>query len=156
MANSWEEYIFSSTGLLYKGLHTTVVRTIMIVSELMDLADEYGYTPETVPLSPKDMYTLVQACVRGLEDKQCTRVLEYALKNNATLEQTVNHIWPSRDATKAQVRSVVEEHPHAVAEYKGGKLGVMNFFIGQVMKADPRMNPEYAKVLIQEVVNDQV
>ncbi|MDR0786268.1 MAG: glutamine--tRNA ligase/YqeY domain fusion protein [Gemmatimonadota bacterium] len=48
------------------------------------------------------------------------------------------------------VRVVIERFPGKVAEYRGGRAGLLGFFVGRVMEMEGRANPEVVKRLIQE------
>ncbi len=49
------------------------------------------------------------------------------------------------------VKAVVEGHPDKAETYRGGKTGLIGFFVGQVMRrTDGKANPELARKLIEE------
>ena len=49
------------------------------------------------------------------------------------------------------VAAVLTSNPSQVEEYKGGKLKVMGFFVGQVMKEmKGRANPEIVNRILKE------
>jgi Asp-tRNA(Asn)/Glu-tRNA(Gln) amidotransferase B subunit len=57
------------------------------------------------------------------------------------------------DRLQAVVDQVLAAHPAKVEEYRGGKAGLLGFFIGQVMReTGGKANPELAKDLIESRV----
>ena len=56
-----------------------------------------------------------------------------------------------RGALEPLVAAVLEENPDKAAAYRGGKVGLMGFFMGQVMRrSGGSANPELAKVILEE------
>jgi glutaminyl-tRNA synthetase len=57
------------------------------------------------------------------------------------------------EALRPLVEQVLTTHPDKVREYRGGKAGLMGFFIGQVMRrSGGKANPEIARTLFEEVM----
>ncbi len=53
-------------------------------------------------------------------------------------------LWPI-------VEAVIEENPSKVDDYRGGRTGLMGFFVGQVMrKTGGKANPEVVARLLQD------
>ncbi len=48
------------------------------------------------------------------------------------------------------VAAAIEGNPGKAAEYRGGRLGLLGFFVGRVMERESRANPEVVKRLLQE------
>ncbi len=49
------------------------------------------------------------------------------------------------------VESVLAAHPDQVAAYRGGKSGLLGFFVGQVMRqTQGRANPQLVRELVDE------
>jgi len=56
-------------------------------------------------------------------------------------------------ALAATVADVVARHPGKVEEYRGGRTGLLGFFVGQVMRStDGRANPELVREMIEEAL----
>ena len=54
-------------------------------------------------------------------------------------------------ALEAEVDAVIAAHPAEVAAYRGGKQGLMGFFVGQVMKrTGGQANPQLVNRLLRE------
>ncbi|MGZ4884419.1 MAG: Asp-tRNA(Asn)/Glu-tRNA(Gln) amidotransferase subunit GatB [Halobacteriota archaeon] len=66
------------------------------------------------------------------------------------IEEQALHVVPTEQITTA-VKQAIEENPQAVADYRGGKKGALNFLVGQVMKKTRgRADPTLTNRLIQE------
>ncbi len=58
-------------------------------------------------------------------------------------------------ALEAEIKVVLEANPDKVAEYRGGKVGLIGFFVGQVMKATGGQgNPKLINELLQKHLSD--
>ena len=57
------------------------------------------------------------------------------------------------DALKAAIQQVLDANPAQVEQYAGGKVALVGFFVGQVMKAmQGKANPQRTKELIVELL----
>ncbi|MGZ4926552.1 MAG: Asp-tRNA(Asn)/Glu-tRNA(Gln) amidotransferase subunit GatB, partial [Halobacteriota archaeon] len=66
------------------------------------------------------------------------------------IEEQALHAVPTEEITTA-VKQAIEENPQAVADYRSGKKGALNFLVGQVMKKTRgRADPALTNRLIQE------
>ena len=56
-------------------------------------------------------------------------------------------------AIKEVAQKVVEAHPNEVSAYKGGKVQLLGFFVGQVMKETKgRANPKAVNEIWKEIL----
>ena len=56
-------------------------------------------------------------------------------------------------AIRAVVEQVLAESPNEVAAYKGGKAGLMGFFVGQVMKKmQGKADAQKTRALLEELL----
>ena len=59
------------------------------------------------------------------------------------------------EALAPEVDAALESFPDKVAEYRGGKTGLLGFFVGQVMRrTDGRADPEQVKELLTRRLDD--
>jgi aspartyl-tRNA(Asn)/glutamyl-tRNA(Gln) amidotransferase subunit B len=57
------------------------------------------------------------------------------------------------EAIREIARSVIESNPRQLEQYRGGKTGLMGFFVGQVMKASGgRANPQIVNRILKEIL----
>ena len=58
------------------------------------------------------------------------------------------------DALTAVIRQTIADNPDKVAAYRGGKTGLLGFFMGQVMRATGgKANPQVVKKLLEEALS---
>jgi aspartyl-tRNA(Asn)/glutamyl-tRNA(Gln) amidotransferase subunit B len=77
------------------------------------------------------------------------------VESPATLKERLNLGKTAGDEFLALARSVLNEHPEAVTDYRNGKKGALNFLVGQMMKttkgrADPRELGRILEALMAE------
>jgi aspartyl-tRNA(Asn)/glutamyl-tRNA(Gln) amidotransferase subunit B len=54
-------------------------------------------------------------------------------------------------AIEALVDSIITKHPNQAAEYKNGKIQLLGFFVGQVLKASQgKANPDQVNAILKE------
>ena len=59
------------------------------------------------------------------------------------------------DELAAFVRQVLDRHPDELAAYRGGKTGLLGFFVGQVMKASGgKANPGKVNELLRSMIDE--
>lgn len=59
----------------------------------------------------------------------------------------------SAEALRPIVEAVLAEHPDKIGAYRGGKVGLLGFFVGQVMrKTGGKANPQQAQALLKEAL----
>jgi aspartyl-tRNA(Asn)/glutamyl-tRNA(Gln) amidotransferase subunit B len=59
-------------------------------------------------------------------------------------------------AISTLVDSIISAHPAQAAEYKNGKIQLLGFFVGQVMKASQgKANPDQVNALLKEKLNEK-
>jgi Asp-tRNA(Asn)/Glu-tRNA(Gln) amidotransferase B subunit len=59
------------------------------------------------------------------------------------------------DALSAAIADALAANPDKVAAYRGGKTGLLGFFMGQVMRATGgKANPQVVKKLLQAALAD--
>ena len=101
-----------------------------------------------LPFSPQRLAQLIQLVdTETISARIAKQVFGEMLESGADPETIVDaHGWrqlADHGALESMVAGVVAANPAKVAEYRGGKTGLLGFFVGQVMresqgKADPR------------------
>lgn len=89
----------------------------------------------------KDILKLSMTTITEIEPQSYATENGLIQKNNA-------------DDLKPIVQGIIDAHPSVVAEYRGGKESVLQFFLGQIMKetkgsANPKMSMDLLKELMQ-------
>ena len=109
-------------------------------------------------LSPGALADLVAAVdEEAISHRQGRRVLASLLRNGGGFEEArealdLEEIGDER-TLRAILDEVAREHPEKVAAYRGGRHGLLGFFVGGVMKrtrgkADPRRTSELAEAML--------
>jgi len=77
-------------------------------------------------------------------------------KPETVVERQHWHQLSDRDTVLAIVRQVLAEHPRQVEQYHGGKHGMLEFFMGQIMrKTSGAVEPELAQSLLRSEIMDE-
>ena len=114
----------------------------------------------TLPIDGAELGALVQMVERDeLSSSAAREVLAELLANGGRAAELVERLGLRQEsdagALAAAVDAVLASNAAKVAEYHGGKTGLLGFFVGQVMaKSGGRANPALAKTLIEERLRD--
>ncbi|MGZ8936421.1 MAG: Asp-tRNA(Asn)/Glu-tRNA(Gln) amidotransferase subunit GatB [Halobacteriota archaeon] len=97
---------------------------------------------------------IVNVTDRRITEKAAVEVIRTVLDRGSTpckiIDEQALHTVPAEQITTA-VNQAIEENPQAVADYRIGKKGALNFLVGQVMKKTRgRADPTLTNRLIQE------
>jgi glutaminyl-tRNA synthetase len=117
-----------------------------------------GRDMEEMPLDPESFAALV-ALVEGgtLSSRGGGQVLEVMAREGGDpheITRRLDLVQVSDDeALLPQVQAVVVAHPDKAAAYRGGKTGLMGFFMGQLMRATGgKADPERARGLLEDAL----
>jgi aspartyl-tRNA(Asn)/glutamyl-tRNA(Gln) amidotransferase subunit B len=124
-----------------------------IMGELLRLANEKGeeiaLEPVPRPVAPPDLADLLALKAQGIVSGSAAKeVLAAMVETGRPPAQIIAERGLEQvsdvEALAAEVDAVIREHSDEVAAYRGGKAGLLGFFVGQVMrrtkgKADPQL-----------------
>ena len=124
-----------------------------VMGEVLRLArgrgEEVVLAPEPRPVAPAELAALLrlkrQGRISGSAAKDVLATMVETGRSPAEIVAELGLEQVSDDvALAAEVDAVIEANPAEVAAYRGGKSGLMGFFVGQVMrrthgKADPQV-----------------
>ena len=104
------------------------------------LNENEGIQLDATPLTPERMLALVRAVAEdAISNKQAKEVLAVVLAEDKDPEVIIEERGMKQvsdtGAIEAVVDAVLAENPDKVEQYRGGKTGLMGFFVGQCMKA---------------------
>ncbi len=109
-----------------------------------------------LPFGPEEFSQLVQLVdQRRASTHEAREVLKLMFDHDAPPDQLLARIQASvvsdSDILGEVISNVLEEYQDRVAAYAGGKVGLLGFFVGQVMKrTQGKVNPQQVQALISE------
>lgn len=126
-----------------------------VMSEVLRALNQSGTPVESSPVSPERLVELLRLVHDGTISLNVAKELFpelYAGDQSATRLVEAKGLRQVSDETELQalVNDVIEKHPAQVEHYRGGKEGVLGFFVGQVMKASKgKANPQKVNALLK-------
>jgi aspartyl-tRNA(Asn)/glutamyl-tRNA(Gln) amidotransferase subunit B len=127
-----------------------------VLGDLARLANESGTHVGDGKVTPEALAELVElTSSNAINSKAAKQVLEALWYDGGSATAMVEREGlaqvSDRGAVEAIVDDVLAANPNVVADYKAGKLNVMGFLTGQVMKASRgKANPTLAQELLKE------
>ncbi len=112
----------------------------------------------TFPVSPRQVAELLSLVEAGkISGAQAKKVFSALSGTERAAGEVVLDLGMSVVSDDAELRPVcqrvVDENPKNVALYRAGKLGLLGFFVGQVMKqTEGRANPQLVSQLLTEML----
>jgi aspartyl-tRNA(Asn)/glutamyl-tRNA(Gln) amidotransferase subunit B len=131
-----------------------------VMGEVLRLARERGVEvklePRPEPLAPTALADLLALKAEGkISGSVAKEVLAHMVESGKGAAEVVSERGLAQvsdeGALEADVDAVIAAHPAEVAAYRGGKQGLMGFFVGQVMKrTGGQANPQVVNRLLRE------
>ncbi|RMG49431.1 MAG: Asp-tRNA(Asn)/Glu-tRNA(Gln) amidotransferase GatCAB subunit B, partial [Acidobacteria bacterium] len=127
-----------------------------ILSELMYLLRSAGADISACPIAPPHLAGLIKLIDEGtISGKIAKTVIQEMFQTGKTAEEVVKEKGLVQLSDPAQLEPIIDEilgaHPDKVSAYRGGKVGLLGFFVGQVMKATQgKANPQLVNQLLRE------
>ncbi len=124
-----------------------------LINELRPLLTEEGI--RVLPFSAAEFAKLVELHASDtLSSRQAKEVLIEMIATGESSGSIVDRLGLKQISDESQLLSMVQEvleaHPDRVEAYKGGKIGLIGFFMGQVMaKSSGSANPSTVKSLLE-------
>ena len=131
-----------------------------LLTKLMGLLEERSADVRTMRIGPENFAQFVSLIAANrLTGTNGLVVLGKMLDNGADPEHAMADLGATRlddvIALRTLVETVLAEHPAEVARYKNGETKLLQFFLGQVMKASRGNAPADASAaMIREVISD--
>jgi len=129
-----------------------------VVNDVARALKEHG--AEAALLTPAGLAELVRLVDDGTVTARSAReLLPELLRTGASPAALVAErgltMLGDESSVRAAVADVVARHPDELAAFRGGKLGLKGFFVGQVMRATSgRADPETVRRLVDEALAD--
>src|SRR5918912_1306343 len=130
-----------------------------IRSELLRELEASGRTAAESTVPAEELGALVRLIDEGqISGKQGKDVLVEMFKSGKTAAVIVAEQGLTQVSDTAEIERLVDEvlaaNPAQLAQYRGGKTGLMGFFVGQVMKASQgKANPKLVNEVLQTKLN---
>ncbi len=127
-----------------------------LTGELFRLMNETGAAIDEINVTPAHLVDLVALLQKDtLNTTAAKQVLEAVFESGEKPQAVVDRLGLAQisdtDTLSAIVADVIEKNPKQVGQYLDGKVAVIGWFIGQVMKATRgKANPQEARTLLQK------
>jgi aspartyl-tRNA(Asn)/glutamyl-tRNA(Gln) amidotransferase subunit B len=132
-----------------------------IQGEFLRAANKENVEIAEAPVTAKSLASLIECVEEGLiSGKIAKAVFQTMWKTGDEARQIVEResLQQISDPKLIEdmVKQVIEAHPKQIEAYRGGKTGLLGFFVGQVMKASKgQANPELVHALLSAKLNDE-
>ncbi len=131
-----------------------------VMGEVLRVANERGLEvrldPAPAPVSPDHLAEILRLKADGtISGNAAKEVLDAVVESgrepaDVVAEEGLEQV-SDEAALAAEVDAAIEAHPDKVDEYRGGKTGLLGFFVGQVMRATGgRADPQLVNRLLRE------
>ncbi len=130
-----------------------------VMGELLRLLNDQGIELAQAPITPDHLVQLLQLIDnKTLSIPIAKKVFEEMFRTGKTADQIVEEQGLRQITDADQIARVVEEvlsaNPKEVQRYKTGETKLLQFFIGQVMRATRgKANPEVLRQVLEERLN---
>ncbi|MEM5774807.1 MAG: Asp-tRNA(Asn)/Glu-tRNA(Gln) amidotransferase GatCAB subunit B, partial [Anaerolineaceae bacterium] len=147
---------FEETVKLYGGEAKKVSNWMM--NDVLRLLNERGITADEMNLTPAylaDILKLVdQKSINTNTGKSLLVKVEETSKAPAEIVKAEGLVQVSDDsAIRALCETVLQENPAEVESYRAGKVTLLGWFVGQVMrKSGGKVNPNLARSIMEELL----
>lgn len=130
-----------------------------LMGEFLRVLHQAGATVEVSPVSPERLVALLKLVHDGTISLKVAKDLfaeYYATDQSAAELVDAKGLRQLSDegALRALVTEVIDHHPAQVAQYRGGKEGVLGFLVGQAMKrSGGKANPQKVHALLKTLLS---
>jgi aspartyl-tRNA(Asn)/glutamyl-tRNA(Gln) amidotransferase subunit B len=129
-----------------------------LMNDILRLLNDKGISADQLQLTPAYLGGLLRMLDAGTINAATAksllvRVAESGQEPAAIVEKEGLAKVSNKDAIRQICEEVVRENPNEVASYKGGKVTLMGWFVGQVMrKMRGKSDPNITKELLEELL----
>ena len=131
-----------------------------ILSELVGLCNKHNVDISSVTIKPSDVSRLMNYVSEGkISSKQAKDILNDLWAGGSNIDDIIKskNIEQVSDAdilTK-EAQKILEKHPKEVQDYKNGKIKLMGFFVGQIMKEmKGKANPKILNQILNKLLGE--
>ncbi len=147
---------FEETVKAYGGDMKRVSNWLM--NDVLRMLNESGHSASTLKLTPVYLAEIIRMVDAGTVNANTgKRLLQQVNQTGAAPEKLVAELGLGRvsddEAIRVVVAQVMAESASEVTAYRGGKLGLMGFFVGQVMKKmQGKADAQKTRALLEEML----
>lgn len=147
------------THLSEKGPQNFKLASNFIMSEVLRICKELDIDVAQLKFKPIDLADLLNRIIsRQINGKIAKEVIQDMAEQGESAEtiisqKNLNQI-SNPDEIKNIILNIVENNPKQVEQYRAGKVKLLGFFVGQLMKETKgKANPELANQMVKEVLD---
>jgi aspartyl-tRNA(Asn)/glutamyl-tRNA(Gln) amidotransferase subunit B len=147
---------FEATLQAYRGDPKRVSNWLM--NEILRMLNERGILARDLRLTPKYLAEIIQLVDAGTINISTGKSLLEKVENSGLPPQEIVEKEglakvSDQESIRALCRVVLAENPEQVATYKGGKVTILGWFVGQVMKkSGGKADPQLARAIFEELL----
>lgn len=155
VAEYFDAAVAAAAGV--KGVSPKLVSN-WISGELFRLLSESGTEIAAVKIAPADLVTLIGLVqANTINQSAAKKVLAVMFDSGRPPQKIVEELGLQQISDAGQIdpiaREVIAANPDAVAQFKAGKEGIINFLVGQVMRASRgKANPKLAEKALRDLL----
>ena len=130
-----------------------------ILSELMGLCNKKNVDISSIAVTPSHVAKLMNYVTEGkISSKQAKDILNDIWAGSSDIDEIIKskniEQVSDTDILTKETQKILEKHPKEVQDYKNGKIKLMGFFVGQIMKemkgkANPKILNEILSKLLE-------
>jgi aspartyl-tRNA(Asn)/glutamyl-tRNA(Gln) amidotransferase subunit B len=146
-------------GKSAKGVSPKLISNWMTV-QLFRLLSDSGTEIGAMKIAPADLVALIGLVSDStINQSAAKKVLEVMFESGRSPQELVKDMGLQQisdsDALTPIAEKVLADNPDAVAQFKGGKEGIINFLVGQVMRATRgKANPKLAEQALRDLMQN--
>ncbi len=131
-----------------------------LMNDVLRLLRERDITAAELSTRPRSLAELIQLVEAGTVNSNTARdILEKMEATGEAAEEIVEREGLAQVSDEGELegiaRSIVEANPEQVQTYRGGKEGLLGWFVGQVMKeTQGKANPQMARELLRDLLEE--
>ncbi len=131
-----------------------------ILSELVGLCNKHNMDISNVAIKPSNVSQLMNYVSEGkISSKQAKDILNDLWAGSSNIDDIIKskNIEQVSDADilSKEAQKILEKHPKEVQDYKNGKIKLMGFFVGQIMKEmKGKANPKILNQILNKLLGE--
>jgi aspartyl-tRNA(Asn)/glutamyl-tRNA(Gln) amidotransferase subunit B len=127
-----------------------------VSGELFFLLSEHQVDVGGLKIRPEQLVTLIKlVCANTINQNAAKKVFRVMFETGRSPEELVSELGLQQISDKGQLiplaQQIIADNPDAIEQFKGGKETIINFLVGQVMRATRgKANPQLAEQVLRE------